>query len=525
LQASLAAIDGYSRRDSEMIMRALNRSDVTFFALFTLFSLQFLLRTGAQLNHDVAWYLYAAGRILDGAVLYADILEVNPPLGIWTLVPVAGLARFSEFDISVIFAVVILGVTAVSIMLVSRMLRRIHSMPSAFINGLLILMALVLLFEPASAFGQREDLLILMVLPWVVLRWARGQGYVPSNAFAVAIGLFAALGFGQKPHCILAAILVECLLLFRTKSIRYSVMPENLAGLFAAILYVVAIWVFTPDFFTRILPLAFAAYLPFYGTSAFAIVASSAFWGGMLLLAAHVSHRCPPQIRSLMNVLLMAALGFLLAFLLQAKGFSYQLLPARISIELAFMAAIAALGAGLLKVEQLPALTKFASTISLTMLAAVAFLYPTARYSDFFLRRISSLSPTPSSLFIASTNVSNAFPLVVERDLTWGSRFPTQWLAPYAALSLGANGAPTDDLSRFALKATVDDLIQFQPEVIVIDERPKQAYFRSVPLEFARFWQNDSRFANLWCNYELRAREQGFSFWQRTSDPRCRAER
>jgi len=50
-------------------------------------------RTQTPLAHDAAWFLVAAGRILDGAVLYRDIIEVNPPLGIFAALPIALTSR------------------------------------------------------------------------------------------------------------------------------------------------------------------------------------------------------------------------------------------------------------------------------------------------------------------------------------------------------------------------------------------------------------------------------------------------
>jgi putative flippase GtrA len=493
-------------------------------AIGALFVLQFIVRAGAQLNHDVAWYLYSAGGILDGAKLYVDIVEVNPPLGIWTFLPVAWLSRAFGLDTGLALATFMLSACAVSLLLLSRILRSVADCPPAFIDGFLILAAFLLLFEPASAFGQREHLLILLTLPWFALRWARGQGATPHAAFAALIGLLAALGFGQKPHCVLAAVFVEGLMLFRARSIRVSQVPENLAGLVAGVLYLLAVSIFTPEFFSHILPLALQAYVPFYGTSAAMIIKATIFWCAALLLAVHVANRCPEPLRSWMHALGLAALGFLLAFLVQAKGFAYHLLPARITIELIFGVAIAALAAGVLKFDQIAAWAKFAAAVCLAVIAGNAVLNPAARYPDFFAQAIAAHSLKPPSVFIASTNVSHGFPLTIEQGLAWGSRFPTQWLAPYAAANLDAEGAPADDLSRFALQATIDDLIRFEPQLVIIDERPKQAYFRAAPLDFQRFWKNDPRFAHLWCNYQLRARERGFSFWERVPDNHCRTE-
>ena len=55
------------------------------------------LGTGAQLadvpRADLAYLLYAAGRVLDGARLYVDVVEINPPLIVLLNMPAVLLAR------------------------------------------------------------------------------------------------------------------------------------------------------------------------------------------------------------------------------------------------------------------------------------------------------------------------------------------------------------------------------------------------------------------------------------------------
>lgn len=50
------------------------------------------LRIWGGIDPDVASQLWIAGRINEGARLYRDILEVNPPLWFWMAVPVDRLA-------------------------------------------------------------------------------------------------------------------------------------------------------------------------------------------------------------------------------------------------------------------------------------------------------------------------------------------------------------------------------------------------------------------------------------------------
>ena len=42
---------------------------------------------------DLAFYLYAARRMLGGAVLYRDVVEINPPLIIWLNIPAVLIAE------------------------------------------------------------------------------------------------------------------------------------------------------------------------------------------------------------------------------------------------------------------------------------------------------------------------------------------------------------------------------------------------------------------------------------------------
>ena len=68
-------------------MAALPRRDLTIAAIILLFVFQAIIRFNSSLSPDVAWYLYAGGRLLDGATLYTDIIEVSSPFALWLSMP------------------------------------------------------------------------------------------------------------------------------------------------------------------------------------------------------------------------------------------------------------------------------------------------------------------------------------------------------------------------------------------------------------------------------------------------------
>lgn len=209
--------------------RWLARPGAAAIAIAGLFVLQAVIRFDAHISHDVAWYLYAAGRVLDGAVLYVDVVEVNPPLGIWLALPFAALARVSGLSAIVLFEVGVFLLTMVSLALVARLLSAASDVSAQARRLFLIVVAALMLFLPAFDFGQREHLLILLVTPWVLTRWSRLMGKPTSSGLAMLVGLMAAAGFWQKPHCLLAVVAIEVAILWRTRNVRTIFAPENVA--------------------------------------------------------------------------------------------------------------------------------------------------------------------------------------------------------------------------------------------------------------------------------------------------------
>jgi hypothetical protein len=75
-------------------------------------------------NNDVAWQLWIGRQLAGGAVLYRDIVEINPPLWFWLAVPIVQAANL--LGISGTAAVVgFLGVAAaLSVALLQRLVGR-----------------------------------------------------------------------------------------------------------------------------------------------------------------------------------------------------------------------------------------------------------------------------------------------------------------------------------------------------------------------------------------------------------------
>lgn len=483
-------------------------------SIVALFVIQAIIRFRSDIHHDVAWYLYIAGRLLHGKHLYTDFLEVNPPLGIWLTLPAVWLGSLTGLGSIKVFYSVLLALTAGSLLLVNRYLRLVRDVPGTERAMLCVFIAAVILFMPAMDFAEREHLMVLLFLPWPFLRLARSRGAQFGFAEAAIVGLMAAMAICIKPQSLLAPLGVELVLLLRFRNFRGLFAVENIAAAAFALLYGAAIIIFEPNFLETIMPLGVNAYVPFYG------YANSMIWlfslHSVLLVgfAVFLWRRTEGPLADIAALLGAAALGFILSYFIQYKGFQYQILPARIFAGIACAAAVSAIVAQMPFARWLPA-TKFLVAMSV-FTVAVDFGFQRQAYPDnggIFDSGIARYAPKARSIFIASTQVSHGFPFTLNRNFVWASRFPTQWLTPYVASKWQAGTLPSDGIVAHALDWTVSDLVAFHPDIIFIDESSKQFYVPGGRFDYLEFWANDPRFELLWKGYERRASMNGFAVY------------
>ncbi|NNG14963.1 MAG: hypothetical protein HKM89_00695, partial [Gemmatimonadales bacterium] len=143
---------------------------------------------------DNAYLLHAAGRVLDGARLYVDIIEINPPLIVAFNFPPVLIARITGLPDLLVFRIGVGLLLGVSILLSQASLRPIFRGEHRGRRALTLLLAFVLFILPAETFGEREHLMLALVLPYLFLVVARRMGRPAPMPYAHVIGVLA--GFG-----------------------------------------------------------------------------------------------------------------------------------------------------------------------------------------------------------------------------------------------------------------------------------------------------------------------------------------
>ncbi len=498
------------------------RRDLTIALILVLFAVQVVIRYQSHLDPEIAWQLYAGGRLIDGAALYDDVVEINPPLGLWLSAAVAALASEVGMSSALFLKTALLILTGASVAISARFLAAATDVSATTRHMLTVLIAALMLFLPGTAFGQPEQFAIVLITPWVLLRWNRLIDRSVPWLLAAAVGLGAALAMWIKPHYAFLLVSIEVTMLFATRNIRTSLRIETLTVVAFGIAYLVIVrTLWSSTLLTTVALYGSRAYIPFFGVPVEDVAVQLILPFVLAAIAVVSAPLLSARLLLLRTLLFVAGATFTCAYVLQS-GERYQVLPA-----LHFLAFAAGLGvtrvlAGDVSIKTSPWSLASAGGAAMAILAVFvgASAHQSVPYRGTpFEDVIAAEAPDAKAIFIASTDIADSFPLVSESGLVWASRFPSLWFSPHIATKLDDDGRAIDDIARFVLGATIDDLIDFRPDVVFVDQASERSWYREEPLDYLVFWDTDPRFESFWKGYERRGATGDFGVYVRAAVP------
>ena len=421
-------------------------------------------------NTDISWLLTVNERILAGAVPYKDIVELNPPASI-LLYRIPALAAHwlpirAEIATVAFVALLIGGVLAYARRLLSK-----YELGDALRRAVFLLVAaLALSILPLDEMAQREHFAAIFALPYALLAMARAEKNKVAPLDSVFAGLLMGLCVAVKPHFALCALFVSAAQAWRSRAVGAFFRVENLAALAAALAYFIGSLIDFPYFFSDVLPMVRDLYLPIRLGAAGLIAHIAPLLALPLCLCWFF--RDQPQSGGA-RVLLLVAAGFLAAYFLQGKGWSYHVYPA-----LVFSLCAAAWAA--------PEATDSAARLSPkfgALLLAAALIAPTP---SFFRRdeqhaalaaAIAKIAPHPKLLAL-SFRQSLGHPLTRTIGGAWVGRYWGLWATGLAVLMderAGGDAALRAKAEAYFEKdrlATAEDIEGRRPDIVLIDETP-----------------------------------------------------
>ena len=294
----------------------------------------------APLNTDSGWFLLAGRRLLEGARLYTDIIETNPPLIVWLMVPLAAVGSLVAvtderlIGLSVAAVLVTCSLVALRVLAIEQGASRLHrfALIGAFLVGLTV--------PGVQQIGQREQLAAILMFPFAMLAAQRAGGATASRPLSIACGAFAGIGIALKPFFLAAWVAVEAVVLLRRRRWSTMIRPETVTIALIQFAYALLLITVARAYLTDVVPMARETYGA-YGMERHLIVAQTRFRMLAVLGLTAIVAGWSNKNATFSQVLGSATLGWLVSYVAQGKGWYHHLLPAMAYGASAFAAGVA----------------------------------------------------------------------------------------------------------------------------------------------------------------------------------------
>jgi hypothetical protein len=470
----------------------------------------------------MAFLLYAAGRVLDGARLYVDVVEINPPLIVALNLPAVVLARAAGMsDILVYRALVVVALLG-SLAFADWALRRVLDPAEIRLRRrVLLVLAFGLFLMPGNDFGEREHLLVALALPYVLLAVGRAGGRPATGGGAVAAGVFAGIGLALKPHFLLVWAAIEGYAAWRLRARRPS--DEALGTAAVLALYLAGVAVLTPQYFglVKLLGPAYAG----YGYDPFLHVLITAPGTPLCALAvlSWAALRREAKHGVLWTVLLVALVTSFVAAAAQQKGWSYHFYPARVfALALLALAVFDVRRPFTRMLQRVYAAAAFAalgtSVLSSLNAGVIRIRHGDAareaeqRQLDELVGAVRRHVPPGGSLYALSYTIGSGFPLVNYSGVRWASRFPHLWIIEAAYQDQLYSPAPIrfhsrqemGPAERYLNDAVLQDLAHYRPDVLLVLRHARDVPQNSLRrLDYLAYFERDPSIARQLQQYRL----------------------
>jgi hypothetical protein len=479
------------------------------------------------MNHDVAAFLHGAGRIYEGARLYVDIYDNNPPMIYLLYLPPVALAGLLGLPVIPVFYTYLLVVICFSYWLSWSLIKIIYPTSALLTRYCLFLVLIYLtLIYPLTEFGQREHLLFILTLPYILAAIVRSQVKPLSPWLAGIIGILAGIGFCFKPHFLLLWMIIETYLIFGCRIPFIWRRIENLAIFSVLLIYGIYI-LFWISNYLQMFSLVLKTYLA-YGKNPILKTLFGRFAIKMWALAGVTMFffkRRPQDARPAI-ILFLASTAFLLIALSQGKGWVYHFYPCVVTACLViFINTIRWL-------EQLPDLENrvwrgFAGC-GLVLIIGIFFVGGYQSFQSYQkIQKSSVVKMIPfvknhaqgKPIYVITTHIIPTFPLVNHSGAQFPYKFSMLWALPgFYHDQLETNKivfhspAQMENLERWFFDTIISDLLSAPPVLLIVDQTQLTTFAQQ--FNILGYLSQDPRFIQLLSRYEIIAKFDGYIIYR-----------
>lgn len=293
-----------------------------------IFILSGFMQANMLLNWDVSWLIHASSRMLAGGSYHADFFEINPPMIMYHYIPTVLIAKIFSINYMLALRIYVFSLAGLSLCLCLTLLQKIFLQKDTAIAGIFfITLTCVFLLVPVYEFGQKEHLLILFTMPYLLLVSSRLQGAIIKPSFAFGIGIMAGLGFAIKPHFLIMLVLVELYYTLSTRKLFACIRIETLVMATIFLLYLMSVFVFFQEYIFVIIPYATHFYYSGFASPLKDLLFNHVTFFAYFVIIFYFLQMGKNPYQTFCSVLLAAMLGALISFGFQHVLWYYHIVP------------------------------------------------------------------------------------------------------------------------------------------------------------------------------------------------------
>lgn len=244
-------------------------------------------------------------------------------MAVWIYTPAVWIEHVTGLAAETVFVALVLGAGAASALAFVRL-------AGLGADWRWLVLAVVLLV-PLSAFAEREQMAVILMLPILGLAIRRARGENVTLWLALVCGMLAGMAPMIKPHFALglAGAYIAVAVLRRDGKMVLS--PEIVLTAVLAVAYAAGVYAFMPAYSHDVMPLLLDVYRPMRKPLWQVLTSSQIVTWTMSVGALWWLRRFDAYVW----VLLAASFGFMLGFIDQGRGWAYHALPMITTLMLA----------------------------------------------------------------------------------------------------------------------------------------------------------------------------------------------
>ena len=482
------------------------------------FALSFYLQQHMFLNWDVGWHLEGAKRMLEGGTYTSNIFDDNPPMVFWFYMPSVLLHHLTSFSFTTLTWFNVTIVIAISFALSNICFNQRAMSHRSHLRVMCYALLLSLLFLPLRSFGQREMLVVYFCFPYIALMGARFSGdifgCVKNPYFQAFLGVWAAFGVAMNPLYTLLIAALEIQLWFTHRQ-WHAFRPELMALVATSIVYLSAIAIFYPDYYSVIVPSIFVFSPGFDSHWAKLVNNVSVIYFLLLSICFFCTYRNLKQRAWLLSLWICAVVSYGI-YLLNMKLWYYHFYP---FIFFATLLSFEGLS-GIVHINRKRILHYVAGIVFLSYGCLVIFgiisadrmniaLFKNPKTDTNQVIAYFKKQPSDATFYVFSTNLSAAFSLANSIHQKFISPWPVCWVIPMIASNhqfhtvTGWKKQWIEKYEKNFLETVGHDFKTERPNYVIVDTTKNQRYLRHVSFDFIDFLSHNEAFQQAWKSYRL----------------------